>query len=173
MKWFPFVRTYALALLILIVLVACSTGGESPVVPDDNSINRGTVSGTIALGSPEINGDILVVPIEFSNAIDLYSFSFRVIHDPSGLQPLSVEWSGFKEDGDATFEHLDQPDFIPFAFSRYSERAGLEGSGTLLHITYRILDINKASGSILTDPDFLVAYDSVGDLHTLEVGGDS
>jgi len=173
MKRFYFPRFVIVIAILIMLAVACSKGSDSPLVPNDNSDSTDTLGGRISLGIPVQDGDEVIIPVEFSGAVDLYAMSFRVGFGPNGLEPVGIQWSNQVGEEDATFSHLNQHNYVPLAFARYSGMPGLDGHGTLAHLRFRILDPNYDGPWIIRDRQFLRARNSIGVELRLEVGGDS
>lgn len=158
--------------IVALLVYGCSGGSGSPTAPPLQD-GREIAGGVLSLGSPEISAGEVTVPVEFSDAYDLYAMSFRVEFDPDGLRPLDVEWGDFVGEEDSTFQFLNADGIVPLAFARFSGLPGIDGDGTLCRIRFRILDPGSADARILPDPDYLVARDSTGRPLTLTVGGES
>jgi hypothetical protein len=165
-------RYVVTGLVAILLALGCSNGRSTPTSPNTNEQPRDIAGGILFFGEFETSGDELIVPVLFRGANDLYAFSFRMGFDPSGLQPLRVEWGSIVEEQDSTFCMMDQPGFVPLAFSRFSIASGLSGDGTLCRMHFKILDPAFSAPSIITDQDFLVARNSIGEHLTLSVGGD-
>ena len=169
-----YIPRYLIAVAFFIVLaVACSKGSNSPVAPTDDTNNGDSLGGKISLGMPIETGDEIAYPVQFGEAADLYAMSFRVGFEPSGLEPIGVEWSDEVGEEDATFHVCDQRDFVPLAFARYSGMPGLQGHGTIAFVRFRIISRDHRHPWIINDVRFLKARDSVGNNLRLESGGDS
>lgn len=173
MKWLALPRYVLFGLIALFIAYGCSHGSSSPTTPGAGELPRDPAGGTIFLGQFEQSGGELVVPVRFRDAVDLYAMSFRIGFDPSGLEPLRVDWGSRVEGEDSTFCLMDRPDFIPMAFSRFSIGRGLDGEGTLCMLRFRIINHDRAAPWIINNPEFLVARNSLGEHLTLKVGGDS
>jgi len=154
------------------LIYGCSGGSGSPTAPPLDEI-RDTVGGVLTLGSPVISGDEIAVSVEYSDAYDLYAMSFRVGFDPAGLRPVGVEWGDIVGDEDSTFRFLNADGIVPLAFARFSGLPGIDGSGTLCTLRFRILDPQSSDVRIIPDMEYLVARDSMGRPLTLTVRGES
>ncbi len=172
MKLTSVVHFIAFAVIFACMIVSCSKGSGSPVVPGTTTDSRVVSGGIIALGSPEISGDVVSYPLEITNADDLYAFSFRVGFDQTGLSPVNIEWTELVTDEDAVFTLLDRPGFIPVAYSKFSGNYGLTGDGILCTVTFNVLDPENSTPWIIGDEDFLVAKNNFGDSVILEAGGE-
>jgi len=170
MNRFFFPRLVVLFITVAILPLACSKGSSSPTAPE-NPRDVSTIQ--LRLGISEVQDDILSVPVEYSEAEDLYAISFRIGFDITGLQPDSVEWNETLMEDNGTFQMLDRVGFMPLAFARFDGGTGIDGSGELCRLKFRILDPEKSNPWIISDPDFLVARNSRGDRMKISTGGES
>ena len=172
MKRFYFSRYITVIVILISLAVACSNGSDSPLSPDDNDQSE-LPGGRISLGIPIDDGSELVIPVDFSEAEDLYAMSFRIGYESQGLELIDVEWDNIVGDEDATFHNRHQRNFVPLAFARYSGMPGLRGHGTLARLRFRIKNQNYSDPWIIRDREFIRARDSLGNELRLEIGGGS
>jgi len=165
-------RFLATGVILAFLAVGCSHGSRSPVSPDVPG-DRSTAAATIALGAVVETGNEISVPVDYSDADDLYAMSFRVGFDPAGLVPVAVEWGRVVEEEDAIFHKLDCSGFVPLAFTRFSGLRGIGGDGTLCTLRFRVLDQERANCRLVADEDYLVAFSSLGERRTLRIGGEA
>ena len=167
-----FLRFFASCAILAWLIMGCSGGSGSPAEPPLND-TRSAAGGTISLGAPVETGNEIAIPVEFSDACDLYAMSFRVGFDPDGLRPIGVDWTDVVGDEDSTFQLLDRRGFVPLAFARFSGLPGIAGDGDLCTLRFRILNREHAGVWIIPDEEYLVARDSMGRRLTLLAGGES
>ncbi|MFH1675660.1 MAG: cohesin domain-containing protein [bacterium] len=165
--WFLIVSGIALTLS-----VQCSHGSGSAVIPD-LADNKDNVAAIFSLGeSVESDGE-MIVPVNFSDANDLYAASLRVSFDPGGLEPIEVDWTGSLSENDSSFDLLDRDGFVPLAFARLKGIRGFDGSGTLCRLKFKILNRDRMKIRIIDDPQFLPGYNSLGSKMHLGLRGDA
>ena len=172
MKRLFVLRFLVLGVVLALLALGCSGGSGSPLAPDPSDEDT-RLAGTISLGTPVENGDELAIPIEFSDAEDLYGLSFRLAFVQDALSPVAVDWSGVVEQEDATFHMLNRRGFVPLAFTRYNGLRGLRGSGTLCTVRFRIRTQSRSRPWLIADDAYLVAYNSLGQRLRLRVGGEA
>ena len=173
MRRFNSLRYIAPVMLLLVLIISCSHGADSPAYPDLSDGDKEIASGTVSLGPVETIGNEISIPVEFSGVDDLYALSLRVGFDSEGLVPVNVEWSGIIGEEDATFQLLDRKGFLPLAFARLSGMPGIKGEGTLCTLRFSVIDPELANPWIISDEDYLVAYNAFGSRLNLETGGES
>jgi len=171
MKWFRLLRMIAPGVMLALLIFGCSGGGGNPVTPEVQDSSRNAVGGVLTLGEPVDTGDEILIPVEYSQAEDLYAFSFRVGFDSEGLEPAGIEWGEMIQPEDSKFHLLNRCEYIPIAFARFDSLGGMNGTGILCTLRFRMKDRDRAEAWIIDDEEFLVARNSIGNRLRLEVGG--
>ena len=156
-----------LSIFALLSLPGCS--GGDPVIPEMSEDDSTVV---LSLQTDGISGDLITYALNSADVTGVAALSLRLGFDESSMEPVDVEWSASVE-GDAVFQLLDQPGFIPLAYASSDLSSGLSVDGELCSITFRILDPENPDAWIITDPDYLVAYSAERERLTLTTGGDS
>jgi hypothetical protein len=170
MKRLTILRLLAIGVMLVAIAVSCS-GKGTPTTPADQNNSKSTA--TLSLGDAIETGDEISVPVEYADASDLYSFSFRIGFDPAGLRPEEVMWDKSIGPDDSTFQMLDREGFVPMAIARLSGARGFDGSGTLCTMKFRVLDPNRARPWIIDDPNFLVGRDHTNRPCRMRVRGEA
>ena len=161
MKRFRLLCFFIVSGIAITLSVQCSHRSGSPTVPDLSN-NKNHVAAYVSFGQPEESNGELIVPVNFSDANDLYAASLRVSFDPSGLKPVEVDWTGSLTENDSSFDLTDRDGFVPLAFARLKGVRGFDGSGTLCKLKFSILNGDRKEIRIIDDPEFLLAYNGIG-----------
>jgi hypothetical protein len=164
-----FLRFFAMASVLVAVVIGCSGGGGGPVAPVDQQSPDRVIG--IALGDIVQSGNELTAEVRFTGAVDMHALSFRVGFDPAGLKPVEVTWSDAVTVEDSTFQLLDRDGFVPLAMATFGGFGSLNGDGSLCTVRFTILDATKSAPWIIPDPAYLVARDSAGQPLSLVAGG--
>ncbi len=167
-KW---ARMFIAFIIIAAVFHGCGGGGSpsSPGSPGHNGESINLSFGNLS-GEPSAGTEI-TIPVVVTNASELYAFSFRVEFDPAGAEAMDVDWGEFKSDTDVVFSPLDQPGMLPLAYSSL-DGLGFEGNGTVCTLRFRVLDAARFHLKLVSQPDYLVAYNFRHERLNLTAGGE-
>lgn len=128
-----------------------------PVVASSTSVSLSPSSASVAIGSQ------FTVTVNISNAANLFGVAFDLIYDPAKIQFVSAQKGSFLEQGGATTVMTTAVSPVGDLIVGYSRQAvggvatGIDGSGTLMSITFRGLASGTSSlvfqNNALCDPN--------------------
>jgi len=157
LKWLSLILVLVINYAVLNVALAPVTLPKLYVDPEENVYNP---------------GDIFTVDINIADVADLYSWGIKVEWDRDLLVATDVtEGSFFAMQPDGTaFVKVIYSDYIDAGCTTLGDWFGVSGSGTLMTITFEVLDAGKTSLEIFYHVLLDSASPSVPIDHTAEDG---